>query len=448
MNRMEEYEALLRQPEELPPALENTVGRARARARRRRLRRRISTPAGSVAAVFAVFVLMVNLWTPFALACAKVPVLKELTAAVAFSPSLKAAVEHDYVQYIGQSQTDNGITVNLEYLIPDRGQLLFFVTVTGPEETTHVMIHPICTDGEGNKLEGYSATSQSIEPGVLSDAFSLTANRPDAVLPQVLHLTCQVSWRSDLREPDAVVEFVFPLETALSSQGEVIEVGQWLELDGNRIYVDSLELYPAHARMPLEEDPDNTETLSGLEFYLTDGLGNRYEDGSASGVVSWGDSYWFESPFFSPSREFTLHITGAEWLEKGREYLPVDLNTGEALADPPEGIGVSARRQEDGTVSVAFYGPQSPGADENHSLFYQICPMYYRAPDGTDVDSMGMSHYDADVLWRGTPDEQLLPEGYFIEEHIFSNYPWNTIEMGLCFTRRTTFDDPVTLALQ
>ena len=61
---------------------------------------------------------------------------------------------------------------------------------------------------------------------------------------------------------------------------------------------------------------------------------------------------------------------------------------------------------------------------------------------------MGMSHYDADVLWRGTPDEQLLPEGYFIEEHIFSNYPWNTIEMGLCFTRRTTFDAPVTLALQ
>ena len=311
-----------------------------------------------------------------------------------------------------------------------------------------MMIHPICTDGEGNKLEGYSATSQSIEPGVLSDAFSLTANRPDAVLPQVLHLTCQVSWRSDLREPDAVVEFVFPLETALSSQGEVIEVGQWLELDGNRIYVDSLELYPAHARMLLEEDPDNTETLSGLEFYLTDGLGNRYEDGSASGVVSWGDSYWFESPFFSPSREFTLHITGAEWLEKGREYLPVDLNTGEALADPPEGIGVSARREEDGTVSVAFYGPQSPGADENHSFFYQICPMYYRAPDGTDVDSMGMSHYDADVLWRGTPDEQLLPEGYFIEEHIFSNYPWNTIEMGLCFTRRTTFDTSVTLTIQ
>ncbi len=446
MDRTEEYTALLRDLEELPPALAGTVGRAKAKRRRLRLRRCLA-PAGSAAAVFAAFVLAVNLWTPFALACGRVPILKELAAAVAFSPSLKTAVEHDYVQYIGQSRTDNGITVNLEYLIPDRGQLLFFVTVTGPEEMTHVMVHPTCTDGEGNKLEGYSASSQSIEPGVLSNAFSLTASRPDAVLPQVLHLTCQVSWRSGLREPDAVVEFAFPLDTALSSQGEIIEVGQWLELDGNRIYVDTLELYPAHARLLLEEDPDNAETLGGLDFYLTDGLGNRYEDGSASGTVSWGASYWFESPFFSPSREFTLHITGVEWLEKGREYLPVDLNTGEALAEPPEGISVSARREGNGTVSVAFYGPQSPGADETHYLFYQICPMSYRAPDGTNVDSLGMSHYDADALWWGTPDEQPLPEGYFIEEHSFSNYPWDTIEMGLCFTRRTYLQAPLALAI-
>ena len=81
MDRMEEYKALRDAPEELPPALEGAVARARARARRRRLWRRISAPAGSVAAVFAAFVLLVNLSPPFALACGKVPVLKELAAA-------------------------------------------------------------------------------------------------------------------------------------------------------------------------------------------------------------------------------------------------------------------------------------------------------------------------------------------------------------------------------
>ena len=133
MDRMEEYKALRDAPEELPPALEGAVARARARARRRRLWRRISAPAGSVAAVFAAFVLLVNLSTPFALACGKVPVLKELAAAVAFSPSLKAAVENDYVQYIGQSATDNGITVHLEYLMADQGGLMLFLSVRSEE---------------------------------------------------------------------------------------------------------------------------------------------------------------------------------------------------------------------------------------------------------------------------------------------------------------------------
>ena len=40
MDRMEEYTALLRDLEELPPALAGTVGRAKARRRRLRLRPR------------------------------------------------------------------------------------------------------------------------------------------------------------------------------------------------------------------------------------------------------------------------------------------------------------------------------------------------------------------------------------------------------------------------
>ena len=101
MDRMEEYKALRDAPEELPPALEGAVARARARARRRRLWRRISAPAGSAAAGFAAFVLLVNLSTPFALACGRVPVLKELAAAVAFLASEEAGYITGQVLQVG-----------------------------------------------------------------------------------------------------------------------------------------------------------------------------------------------------------------------------------------------------------------------------------------------------------------------------------------------------------
>lgn len=101
MERKQEYITLLEELEPTPPALEYTVQRAQQRRKRRRAGRIFGIPVVSLAGVFAAFVLLVNTSMPFAMACGNIPALKDLTAAVAFSPSLKAAVEHDYAQYIG-----------------------------------------------------------------------------------------------------------------------------------------------------------------------------------------------------------------------------------------------------------------------------------------------------------------------------------------------------------
>ena len=457
MDRMEEYKALRDAPEELPPALDGAVARARARARRRRLWRRISAPAGSVAAVFAAFVLLVNLSTPFALACGKVPVLKELAAAVAFSPSLKAAVEHDFIQYIGQSQTDNGITLHLEYLFPDRGQLQFYATVTGPEEFSSFMVHPVLTDESGQPLETYGSTSKSVHPGELSNAFTVFPFG-DAAFPETLYLTCEISGHrggateppepleGDPSAPYAVVSFRLPLDTALLAQGETLEVDRWINLDGNKLHIQALELYPTHARLLLEEEPTNRESLRGLDFYLADGRGNRYAAGSSGSMVSQGGAYWCESPYFSPDRNLTLCITGAEWLEKGKEYVTVDLETGRALTPLPVDVRVSARRDGD-NAEVAFYAPMPPEADEYHLVFRQLGTMDYRAPDGSTVAIYGVTSYHSDVLWQGTSDEIPLPEGWFIEKYTIDSYLWDTIDMGLHATRETCFETPVSVPL-
>ena len=114
MNRMEEFEALDRELDNTPAELEYTVTRARARAKSSRRARRWGLPLGSLAGVFAAFVLLVNTVPTFALACSGIPVLGDLAAAVDWSGSLSRAVENDYVQVIGQSQTRNGITMTAE----------------------------------------------------------------------------------------------------------------------------------------------------------------------------------------------------------------------------------------------------------------------------------------------------------------------------------------------
>ena len=237
-----------------------------------------------------------------------------------------------------------------------------------------------------------------------------------------------------------------PLDAALLAQGETLEVGRWINLDGNELYIQSLEIYPTHARLLLEEEPANQESLRGLDFYITDGRGNRYTAGSSSGTISQGGAYWCETPYFSPDQNLTLHITGAEWLEKGKEYITVDLETGRALTPLPGGVRISARRNGD-DVKVAFYAPMPPEADDDHLMFRQIGSMDYRAPDGSTGGITEMSHYHSDILWDGTSDEIPLPDGWFIEEYTIGNYLWDTIDMGLRATREARFETPVSLSL-
>ena len=72
MDRKQEYDTLMQELRQTPPALEGTLDRAldRRRARRRKLR-----PLRSLAAAAAVFVLLVNVSIPFAQACTHIPVM-------------------------------------------------------------------------------------------------------------------------------------------------------------------------------------------------------------------------------------------------------------------------------------------------------------------------------------------------------------------------------------
>ena len=127
MTRMEEYQALRAELETAPEALENTVERALTREKTCRKKKRVwGIPVGSLAACFALFLLLVNCFPTFAAACEGLPVLGGLAEALQFDKSLRLAVENEYVQPLGLSQAENGITARVEYLIVDQKNVNIF----------------------------------------------------------------------------------------------------------------------------------------------------------------------------------------------------------------------------------------------------------------------------------------------------------------------------------
>ena len=383
MNRNAEYEALLTELEPTPPALKYTVQRALARKRALRKKRLFGVPLGSLAACFLAFVLLVNLFPPFAYACGRVPLLRELAKAVAWSPSLSAAVENEYVQPIGQSQTKNGITATIHYLIVDQKQVNIFFTLEG--EGYEVLTSDMPKFAPEQKCSKMGATPGQAPgtllrfcldyPDTVPDGFTMTipvtGEREGAEQPMAEAPGADQSIADEMLKPvqpekrEVLAEFTFDLtfDPLFTAPGEIIPVNETFQMDGQTLTVTEAEIYPTQLRLNVEGDGANTAWLKGLDFYLENEDGERF-DTVTNGVTATGDedtpamvSFRLESPYFSHSDRLTLHITGATWLDKDHERVYVDLEH-ETAPWLPEGVTLtSAQRRADGwflTFRVAY----------------------------------------------------------------------------------------------
>lgn len=458
-NRTEEYWALVGELSQPPQALEGSVERARKRARRTAPLRRLAAPAASLAGLAAMFVLLVNTFPTFALACSGVPIVRELAAAVAFSPSLSAAVAHDYVQYIGQSQTVDGVTVNLEYAIVDPVQAVFFYSVEGGR----FYASPELTDENGQPIGGYgtdySYSGGETEDGLdsmtlsfvgtgagLPDRFTMDLYfqpkpeknqvapppSPDTALPERIEF-------EDTRDDPNTLRFTFDIALdPARSAGKTVEVGKWLELDGQRILVDRLELYPTRTILRLKEDENNTAWLRSLKFFFTDEKGHTYDniDGSLSAIGEENSksylTYYFQSFYYDLPKDLTLHITKAEWLDKGAGRVTLNLTTG-TCPGLPEGIEVDEITRNGDFVKVQFSAPL-----ERKHLGQTFAGTYWD-PEGGEhsINQWSYAHrYDANDKEIG------IYEGIYLED-----CHWDTVELELSYTSVSEYDPEVRVEL-
>lgn len=457
MNRTEEYWALMQELSAPPPALDGTVERARARARRRLRNGRLWTiPAASLASLAACFVLLVNVFPTFALACSHVPLLRELAAAVAFSPSLSAAVEHDCVQYIGQTQTVDGVTLTLEYAIADEKQLTVFYRLDGPW-----VIGCDLLDRSGQPLEGYGVTMSNSAEGY-DTLRQFNIHFSELSPPEELTLSLTLHYRPDWYNPtppdvaDLIdrddgsfeeylaqqpsVSFTFPLtlDPSRTAEAVTLPVGQWLELDGQRILVDRLELTPTRTILYLDSDPANDKWLRQLRFWFEDAAGNRYENGdgilSSTGEPDTPEvlTYYWQSFYFDRPEGLTLCVDTAVWQEKEPEaqWASLDLLTRTA-AGLPEGCTLQSVQWDGDDVTLWI------NSDVHRNPFSGA----YRDPEGNSYELTRMG------LFYDTIDSETLRHIPYCYTFTLENYPWDTVELQLDYDDYVRYEQPVTVPI-
>lgn len=397
MTRMEEYQALRQELETVPEDIETLTNRALAREKACRKKKRIwGVPVGSLAACFALFLLLVNCFPTFAAACEGLPVLGELAEALRFDKSLRLAVENEYVQPLGLSQTENGITARVEYLIVDQKNVNVFFRFYASDGRSLRAGYRADTPGCVSVMENLDL----LEDGTLRRIGIMATDE----LPDTLELTLFAydGEYGSYEDADLAAEFHFSIEydPSFTAQGDVIPVGTAFTLDGQTLIIDRAEIYPTHMRLIIQEAGENTATLASLDFYLTDDRGRTYDAGAGS-VVSMGtgeneNCYLLESPWFQDGKHFTLHIRGAQFLTKGKEWVRVDLQA-KTIEGLPDGAALDEIRLYDDTWQVSVRTDSMPkGTARRASLFGSE----YHNEDGTIQGYTGRGYSGGDGGWE------------------------------------------------
>lgn len=360
MKRNEAWDDLLNQAEQIPDELETRLNRTIARAERREKRRRWLKPLIGVTGTAAAFVLLVNSSVTFALAASRVPIVRELVEAVAFDPSLKAAVAHDYVQLVGDTYTQDGVTVTVEYLIADPMNVSVFYSLSD-EQGRDLELIPHLQDTAGNALpvsmtfgeegmeknEGEKGLFDTLRTYLGLDKVQKTLYTwrlhatDEGVLQTQMQLQVEVRsqevWQDtdqnamDAAGPQDTSNVLFTLDIPITIEpqflqsGKIFPVGQTADVLGQKLTIDEIEVYPSNTRITWHTDPENDAWLTYLPFYLTDEDGNRV-DGIRNGVSGTGNdrdygggAIWLDSAWYDTAEHLTVHLDDAAIVPKDQD---------------------------------------------------------------------------------------------------------------------------------
>ena len=454
MSRMEEFEILLAQCGQEVPGLEGTLDRAYAKRRKKKIRLALQS-LGSFAACFALFVVLVNFSVPVASACSQIPGLRELAQAVTFSRSLSDALDNEFVQPIEQSQSSGSITAEIVALIVDQKQVNVFYRLDSPDHSM-LVAEPDVRNSEGGYLHCALVNNTfDLENGELG---SFTIDFLEDDVPSSLMCTLKVRSSSvstetapsasdrfpdsyGLTAPEALAEFRFLLELdpQFTAAAKIYSVNQVVEIDGQTFTIPEIEVYPTHLRLNVVEAEGNSAWIQDLDFYIETNTGIRFD--TSSGISAHGSSrnpyvtsYRAESTYFYKAGELRLVITGAQFLDKDREKLHINLVTGES--DPlPEGVSFQEAYREDDDWILSFRGGLEKG-QPMYQIFTNRC-----------YDSSG-NLYEI-MMWSSTYSDpyNMDQSTWFTESFPLKDYPYDEVWLSPYFTRNWIPEAPIEITI-
>ena len=334
--------------------------------------------ATSVAAAFVLtFIGVINAFPNVAVAMNDVVGLKELVQLVTVDKSMKACLENEYAQYIGEEQImKDGHYSKVYYIVADKTHISIFYKTDVPYKGAeyHHFANVLSAD-ESPIVSIWSVNSFETD---IEDLYELRITFLEELeedrLPESIQMVIDFgkTWEDGyateeggfIQQPEATATYEIQLDNVFSVDSVMYENSKEVEIDGQKILFECVEVYPTRTRLVFYGKEENTKELLGLHAVLLDQKENEYQPLSEQeGVQYLNDEsnlnitkqyQDYDTSFFSKINTFQVEIRGVWW----KYVSPIEQEVSyekKSVGELPEGMELlKMEMDEEKTVTIQF----------------------------------------------------------------------------------------------
>jgi len=318
----------------------------------------------SAAILIFAFTAMLRTSETFASYVTLIPGMEKIVELVRYDKGLTAAVENDFAQKIGVSDEHDGIKITLDSVIVDEQMMVLFYKMDSSGGHKEISVENLrLTDSEGKNIEetafsydGWSIDLQDKER-LLQATFEFYGDN----LPENLKLSMElVEGRTEDGEPvnKFADTWVLPFsidKDAFKDKKEMIEVNETVEIEGQKITVEKVSIYPTRIGVTVHFDKENSKRVFGFnDLRLVDKSGEEWaainNGTTARHMDEFTKEFFLQSNFFKKPEELYLRFNSLRALDKDEVEIIVDPEKMEVLKAPGDGRLLKVGREENDLV--------------------------------------------------------------------------------------------------
>ena len=306
--------------------------------------------AALVAIILLTFVTTIRVSPAFAAYVSNIPGMEKIVEMISNDKGMMMAIENDYYQEIGEYVEKDGLRITIDGAIADEQGIVLFYSWDSEKKLNLAIENVELTDRSGENIHNSGSThygtyygdGETTKQGMMEFYFQTPYHENEFLLSF-----------------DAYGEeysIPFSLDETVKTK-IVYDVNETAEIDGQKIHVRKVEVYPTRVAVHVEVDPDNTKQLMEIEdLRLVDETGETWGGISNGFSASGGPSdkekiIYLQSNYFHEPKELYLVLNRIQAVDKDEAYIVIDTEEEEILKQP-EGNKLRNLKIESGTLSL------------------------------------------------------------------------------------------------